>query len=189
MKKRKLLVLDIDGTLTNVDGLDQRVTPSIKPPGEARAGWRVLRALGEKLAAPGFEFVDFTELRTSLASANTPASGTGLAERGNTANDEQGLQRIATSAIYRTDAVLRRAAPLNAHTLTRGARIVLHPDDAASRELTDGGLAKVNDGRGTATVPVTLSARVPRGGAWIETGYDATAPIAGNGAILNVSRA
>ena len=183
------LTPEIDGTLTNVDGVDQRVSPSIKPPGESRAGWRVLRALGEKLAAPGFGFIDFAELRVGLAPADAPASGGSLAERNNTAKGEQGLQRIATSAIYRTDAVLRRAAPLNAHTLTRGARVVLHPDDAATRELTDGGLAKVDDGRGTATVPVTLSARVPRGGAWIETGYDATAPIAGPGAILNVTRA
>ena len=181
------LLPEIDGSLTNALGDTQRVAPAVKPPGEARAGWRVLRALGEKLAVPGFDFVEFAQMQAGLGVPQDVASGQGLAKRDAASGD--GLQRIATTAIYRADAVLRRAAPLNAHTLTRGARIVLHPDDAASRELASGGLAKVDDGRGKATLPVETSARVPRGGAWIETGYDATAPIAGSGAILNVSRA
>ena len=38
-------------------------------------------------------------------------------------------------------------------------------------------MAKVGDGTGSAVLPVAVSARVPRGAAWIEGGYEATAPM------------
>jgi NADH-quinone oxidoreductase subunit G len=65
----------------------------------------------------------------------------------------------------------------------------LHPEDALSLGLSEGAIAKVDDGRGTAALPVRIDARVARGGAWIEAGYPATAPIAPTGAALTVTRA
>src|SRR5581483_1404597 len=52
------LLPEIDGTLVNVDGLLQRVQAGAKAPAEARAGWRVLRALGGLMKLAGFEFDD-----------------------------------------------------------------------------------------------------------------------------------
>ncbi|GAB2492723.1 NADH-quinone oxidoreductase subunit NuoG [Arenimonas alkanexedens] len=167
------LLPEIEATLTNLDGTDQATQPGGKLPGEARAGWRVLRALGGQLGLPGFEFTDLHGLRAGLAPA-APEQGSGLAEMGKA---DAGLERITSTPIYRGDAVLRRAAALNAHPLTQGARIVLHPEEALSRGLSDGGMAKVGDGIGSAVLPVAISARVARGALWIENGYEATAPM------------
>ena len=167
------LLPEIEATLTNVDGLDQATQPGAKLPGDARAGWRVLRALAGTLALPGFDFTDLHGLRASLA-PTAPVAGHGLAAA---TVSEPGLERIASTPIYRGDAVLRRSAALNAHPLTLGARIVLHPEEALSRGLAEGGMAKVGDGTGSAVLPVAVSARVPRGAAWIEGGYEATAPM------------
>jgi NADH-quinone oxidoreductase subunit G len=180
------LLPEIDATLTNIDGRDQRVGAGSKLPGDARPGWRVLRALGAALAAPGFDFVGIDEVRAGAA-AQLPATASGLARR-ETASPA-GLQRIETTAVYRSDAVVRRSAPLNAHPLNRGAAIVLHPEDALARGLAEGGVAKIDDGRGVAALPVRISARVAKGGAWIETGHAATAPIAGTSARLTVEKA
>ena len=79
--------------------------------------------------------------------------------------------------------MLRRAPALNAHPLTMGARVVLHPDDAFARGLADGAMAKVSDGTGTAALPVAISARVAVGAAWIENGYEATAPLSPTAAL------
>ena len=49
---------------------------------------------------------------------------------------------------------------------------------AAARNLAEGAIAKVADGNGTAALPVALSARVARGCAVVERGYDASAPLA-----------
>jgi NADH-quinone oxidoreductase subunit G len=167
------LLPEIEATLTNLDGTDQSTQAGGKLPGEARAGWRVLRALGGNLALDGFEFTDLHGLRAGLA-PKSPVAGTGLAEL---AKSEPGLERITSTPIYRGDAVLRRATALNAHPLTHGARLVLHPEEALSRGLSDGGMAKVGDGVGSAVLPVAVSARVPKGAVWIESDYEATAPM------------
>ncbi|KAA2286191.1 NADH-quinone oxidoreductase subunit NuoG [Arenimonas fontis] len=167
------LLPEIEATLTNLDGNDQSTRAGGRLPGESRAGWRVLRALGGQLGLAGFEFTDLAGLRAGLR-PEAPASGQGLAAPGKA---EPGLERIVTTPIYRGDAVLRRATALNAHPLTRGARIVLHPEEALARGLSEGAMAKIGDGTGSATLPVSVDARVARGAAWIESCYEATAPM------------
>jgi NADH-quinone oxidoreductase subunit G len=73
--------------------------------------------------------------------------------------------------------VLRRAPALNAHPLTHGARAVLHPEEAVGLGLSEGAMAKVGDGTGSAMLPVHLSPRVPKGAIWVESDYSATAPL------------
>jgi NADH-quinone oxidoreductase subunit G len=179
------LLPEIEGSLTNAEGHTQFVAAGAKLPGDARQGWRVLRALGERLAIPGFEFLDLEGLHAQPASV--PASaGRGVAPR---VTPTEGLARIATTAVYRSDAVVRRAAPLNAHALTTGPALTLHPEDALRIGLSEGAIAKVDDGRGVAALPTRISSAVAKGGAWIERGYAASAPIAGTGARLIVSKA
>ena len=48
------LLPEMDATLVNVDGLAQGVAAGAKAPGQARAGWKVLRALGGALRLDGF---------------------------------------------------------------------------------------------------------------------------------------
>jgi NADH-quinone oxidoreductase subunit G len=163
---------EIDATLTNLEGRDQATVAAGKLPGEARAGWRVLRALGAELGAPGFEFTDLDGLRASLAPRTvTPMQGNHQRVEGN------GLEIAASQAIYRSDATVRRAAALQAHPLTLGARVVLHPADAGSAGVHVDGVAKVSNASGTATLPVAVSDKVAQGAVWIESGYGATAPL------------
>jgi NADH-quinone oxidoreductase subunit G len=164
---------EIEATFTNLDGVAQTTSAGSKLPGDARPGWRVLRALAEKLALTSFDFTDLAGLRASLTAA--PATqGSGLAS---VSKGEPDLERIVTTPIYRGDAVLRRASALNAHPLTHGARAVLHPEEANARGLSDGAMAKIGDGAGNAALPVHVSSRVPKGAVWIESDYPATAPL------------
>ena len=173
------LLPEIEATLSNLDGLEQTSAAGGKLPGEARSGWRVLRALIETLALPGFDFTDIAGLRQRVGQGAS-LSGSGLAPKPVAVS---GLERIVSSPIYRGDAVLRRAAALNAHPLTLGARVVLNPADAQLLGLVDDAMAKVADGVGTAALPVTVSVRVPRGAVWIESGYQATAPLSPTAAL------
>jgi NADH-quinone oxidoreductase subunit G len=192
---------EIDATLTNLDGRDQGAVAAGKLPGEARAGWRVLRALGGALGAAGFDFTDLAGLRASQAqAAAVPAGGSAPTPKqawfqadeqetleaahesaqgpaGNATASVEQLEVVVSQAIYRGDAVLRRAAALQAHPLTTGARITMHPQDAGAAGLAAGDVAKVANGTGTATLPVVLSDRVAPGCAWIESGYGATAAL------------
>ena len=170
---------EIEATLTNLDGREQRTVAAGKLPGEARAGWRVLRALGAELEVPGFEFTDIEGLRAAVASAKprVPASvASASANRGNGA--EHGLEVAVSQAIYRSDGVTRRASALQAHPLTVGPRAVVHPDEARRLGLADGAMAKLGNDAGTATLQVAVDDRVAPGCVWIESGYGATAPLA-----------
>jgi NADH-quinone oxidoreductase subunit G len=163
---------EVDATLTNLEGRDQRAVAAGKLPGEARAGWRVLRALGGELGAAGFEFTDFAGLHAGAPMRHVEvAKGTAPPTGGSS------LEVAVSQAIYRTDAVVRRAAALQAHPLTLGARVVLHPQDARAAGLEAGAIAKVGNDVGTATLPIAISDQVAAGCAWIESGYGATAAL------------
>jgi len=163
---------EIDATLTNLDGREQQATAAGKLPGDARAGWRVLRALGGALEAPGFEFTDLAGLRAGLQgrAVSVAASAAPVV-------DGDGFELAVSQAIYRIDGLTRRAAALQSHPLTLGPRIALHPDDAAASNVADGGMAKVSNAVGTATLQVAIDDRVAPGAAWVESGYGATAAL------------
>ncbi|HVT31724.1 MAG TPA: NADH-quinone oxidoreductase subunit NuoG [Rhodanobacteraceae bacterium] len=188
------LVPEIDATLVNVDGTEQRVAPATKLRGDARPGWKVLRALGAALALPGFEFTEISEVRAAIAEARKVAkSGTetkkGMASVAASAStkpaDGRTFERIATTAIYRADSVLRRTPSLQAHPLTRGALAVLNPEDALALGLGHGATARVAG----AALQVELSKRVPRGAVSIEAGYAETATLPPYGAAIDIMKA
>ena len=177
-----------DATLTNLDGIDQRAVAAGKLPGDAREGWKVLRALGGALNLPGFGFTDLAGLRAGLDPrfagatevATMAAGGSRLQSDGMPSPRPQqakGLELAVSQAIYRVDGLVRRASALQAHPLTVGPRITLHPGDAKSLGIADGSMAKVSNAVGTATLQVAISDRVARGAAWIESGYGATAAL------------
>ena len=178
------LLPEIDASLTNALGQMQTVAAAAKLPGQARAGWRVLRVLGAELGLDGFAFDNLDELRATLTPA-APTSGQGRSAR---VEAGSGLQRVATTPIYRSDAVVRRAAPLAAHPLNREPVAALHPEDAQALGLAAGAVVRIDDGRGNATLPVVLSARVARGSVWIERAHVATAPLATAGSSLILVR-
>ncbi|MEG3191660.1 NADH-quinone oxidoreductase subunit NuoG [Lysobacter sp. D1-1-M9] len=166
------LLPEIDATLTNLDGRQQSAVAAGKLYEETRAGWRVLRALGGELAAPGFEFTDFAGLQASLKMREfTPVAGPAANA------DADGLEVVVSTAIYRSDAVVRRAPALQAHPLNLAPRAVVHPADAQALGLDDGAAGKFGTGAGTATLPVVVSDKVARGTVWIESGHGATAPL------------
>jgi len=181
------LLPEIDATLVNVNGTAQRVAPATKLPGDARPGWKVLRAIGAALSLPGFDFTDVSEARAAIvhAAGGAKSHAKGMANVAAKAGAGKSFERIATTAIYRGDSVLRRTPSLQAHPLTKGALAVLHPEDGLALGLGHGANASV----GGMIVPVELSKRVPRGAVWIEAGYAETAMLPPHGAALDITKA
>ncbi len=175
---------EVDGSYTNLDGITQVSAACAKLPGEARPGWKVLRALGSALAIDGFDFTAIEEVRAGMPAATAPAGVSAPAPRKEPAAGR--LARVTTTSIYRADGVLRRSPALQAHPLARPAALVLHPDDAQALGLSAGSSAKVS---GSTVLPVEISARVPQGAAWIEAGHSATAGLPPYGATLDIVKA
>ncbi|MEN1924947.1 NADH-quinone oxidoreductase subunit NuoG [Luteimonas qiangzhengi] len=173
---------EIDATLTNLDGREQQAVAGAKLPGDARAGWRVLRALGGNLELPGFEFTELSGLRAGITAAGVAQRDGSKGADANVAaggdHNGSGFELAISPAIYRSDAVVRRAAALQAHPLTLGPQISINPDDAQRIGVSDDAMVKVSNHAGTATLKVSVSDRVAAGSVWAESGYGATAALA-----------
>jgi NADH-quinone oxidoreductase subunit G len=187
---------EIDGTYVNADGTVQTAAAGAKLPGDARAGWLVLRAMGATLGLPGFDFTELEELRAMMRGALSAKSA--VPQKGSIASNpaqpsavspQPSLVRIATVPIYRSDAVVRRAKSLQDHPLTGSAAIGLNPEDALALGLAHGAQAKVSGGEAEATLPVVITQAVPRGAAWVEATWSETRALPPTGAPLTVTRA
>ncbi|QRP65246.1 NADH-quinone oxidoreductase subunit G [Rhodanobacter sp. FDAARGOS 1247] len=174
------LLPESEATLVNVDGLAQGVAAGAKAPGEARPGWKVLRALGGALQLAGFEFDDLAGLREGIA-GRVVSGRQGLAARATTS----GLSRLATWPIYRMDAVLRRATALNAHPLNRAPAARMNAAEATRQGLAAGDTVRVAE----ASLPLVIDAAVPDGAVWIEAAHDLTATLPPYGASITLSKA
>jgi NADH-quinone oxidoreductase subunit G len=181
---------EIDGTYVNLDGYIQTVAAGSKLPGDARPGWRVLRALGAALGLPGYDAVDIADVRAAIKDRVAQKYATPHSGKVNNvaASTTAGLQRIATVPIYRADSVLRRCASLQTHPLTGSAAIGLNPEDALALGLSQGAQAKVSTGDKSMTLPVIITRAVPRGGAWVEASWSETSALPADGAVLTVAR-
>ncbi|HEX7813721.1 NADH-quinone oxidoreductase subunit NuoG [Dyella sp.] len=174
------LLPEIDATLVNVDGAMQGVSAGAQAPGDVRPGWKVLRALGGLLNAAKFEFDDLAGLRDGIET-HAPAGRNEVAPRA-TFN---GLSRLATWPIYRTDAVLRRAKALGEHPLNRAPAIRLNAAEAARQGLVDGGKANFAG----VVLPVMVDSTLPDGTVWVEAAHNDTATLPPHGAAITLSKA
>ena len=172
------------GSHVNSAGDWQLSGAALLPPGEARPAWKVLRVLGNLLAVAGFDYLTVDEVRQELqqhcdgvvASSEQPwVSGT-------TAAPVTGLQRISDWSIYAVDAMVRRAAPLQATAdATLGRTLWLHPDSAAEAGVADKNEVTLRAAAGErVTLPLRIDARVAPGCALLGSGVSGV-PAAGSG--------
>jgi NADH-quinone oxidoreductase subunit G len=109
---------ETSGTFVNTEGRVQSFSAVVRPLGEARPAWKVLRVLGNLLGLAGFDFSDSREvLREALG--ETPTGSVQAFLCNEVAGVEsvrvpptEGLERVAEVPIYQTDAVVRRAPSL-----------------------------------------------------------------------------
>ena len=109
---------ETSGTFINTEGRVQSFSAVVKPAGETRPAWKVLRVLGNLLGLTGFEHNDSQDvLRDALG--DTPI-GSVQAFLNNEISGviatppqlNEGLERVAEVPIYQTDAVVRRSPSL-----------------------------------------------------------------------------
>ncbi len=101
------------GTFVNTEGRVQSFHGVVKPLGETRPAWKVLRVLGSMMKLPGFSFDTVEEVR-ALALPNDMASHLSNHTRANV--DLSPAQHApVTASIYQLDALVRRAPALQ-HT-------------------------------------------------------------------------
>ena len=98
------------GLFVNTEGRAQSFHGVVKPLGETRPAWKVLRVLGSMLHVPGFDFETIEEVRAKAIPANVQAVLSNACSAQIDVSPAAG--QPATAAIYQLDGLVRRAPSL-----------------------------------------------------------------------------
>jgi NADH-quinone oxidoreductase subunit G len=166
---------ETSGTFINAEGRVQSFHGVVKPAGDARPGWKVLRVLGNQFELSGFDFEtsedvrqealgDVAALASRLSNANAASGAT------SPALPVSGIERVSDVPIYASDSLVRHAASLQ---LTADARAPIASLPAAlwaQLGLKPGARVRISQGAAQAVLPAQLdptlaaaSVRIPAG--------------------------
>lgn len=156
---------ETSGAFISTEGRVQHFNGAVKPLGETRPAWKVLRVLGTLLGIKGFEYDTSDAVRQDALGGSALATGAlsnHLAQpvlKSATVIDT--LTRIGEVPMYQADAVVRRAGSLHA---TRAAALPgasMHSSVMARLGLADGGMVTVRQGDARAVVRAQADDRLP----------------------------
>jgi NADH-quinone oxidoreductase subunit G len=169
------------GAFVNCAGTVQSFAGVVRPRGDARPGWKVLRVLGNLLSVAGFDQESAEQVRAQALPADVAArlsnavSG-GLALPAPSA----GLQRVADVPINFADAIVRRAPSLQATRDAQPPKARMNAATLATLGLAAGDAVRVRQalgaaGQGEALLEAALDAGVADGVVRIATAHASTA--------------
>jgi NADH-quinone oxidoreductase subunit G len=157
---------ETDGTFVNTEGTVQSFEAVVRPLGETRPAWKVLRVLANLLGLAGFEYESAQEVRREALGAVEPTARLDNRLRPQPLDalapgQVAGIQRIAEVPIYAADAIVRRARSLQ---MTREAAAPVAWMNRALAErlaLRAGDRVRVRQGAGEAVVAYGIDERLP----------------------------
>lgn len=145
---------ETSGTFVNMEGRVQSFHGVVKPLGDARPAWKVLRVLGNVLNLTGFEQTTSEEVRDEVLGKGTTFVG-GLDNRLNNLslnvqNATSALQRTADVPIHFADGLARRAPSLQKTFDARQPTARMNAATLVSLGLVAGQKVIVKQGQGRA---------------------------------------
>jgi NADH-quinone oxidoreductase subunit G len=179
---------EVEGTHTSFEGRVTVLNRKVTAPGTSRSDWMVAAELAQRLGADLGVVASAGELWDELVSASPvhgPVTGAMLVDPANAdgvlldldrssytarpstpvpATDAYSLRLVVDRVLYDRGAMLARAG--HAQPLVGESTLLLGPADA-TRLGIDGGRVAVSSAKGSISVPVAVSAAVPRGSALI----------------------
>jgi len=180
------------GTFVNCEGRVQPFNGVVKPLGEARPAWKVLRVLGSLLGAPGFDFDSIEDVRASLPAAADVAaklaSGTAVA-LAKPATVVPGMERVADVPIHFADPLVRRAPSLQQTADAKPPRARMSALTLAQLGVAEGAQVKVRQGGGEAVLTAIADPGVPAGVVRIAAAHPSTCGLEGLSGPIAVERA
>jgi NADH-quinone oxidoreductase subunit G len=182
---------ETSGSFVNAEGRLQSFHGVVKPLGDARPAWKVLRVLGNMLGLKGFDFETTDDVRAE-ALGDTSQLAARLNNRCNApiaATAANGLERIADVPIYAADSLVRRAASLQL-TTDAHAPVVGVPQALWSQlGLADGAQVRVMQGAAQAVLPARLDTTLAATAVRVSAGHAHTAMLGAMFGAISVEKA
>ena len=182
---------ETSGTFINTEGRAQSFKGAVKPLGETRPAWKVLRVLGNLLKVQSFDYDTSEAVRDEVLGGVNVTSKLNNSLQGLTVQPAAavtGLQRVADVPIYATDAIVRRSAPLQATQDAATPCAIMHGDEIKKLGVQAGDQVKVNAVQGSAKLKVVADDRLPKGVVRIAAGHAASAGLGAMFGTITVER-
>jgi len=182
---------ETSGTFVSCEGRSQSFYGVVKPLGDTRPAWKVLRVLGNLLGLENFDFETSEAVRDEvLAKLDISAV---LNNRSNlqpvlSANTTEGLERIADVSIYATDAIVRRAESLQKTADARAPQAWISAQHAQKIGVAAGDMVKVSKA-GSILLNVGIDQSLPENVVRVAAGHVLTSNLDGLFGTITVERA
>ncbi|MBX6963215.1 NADH-quinone oxidoreductase subunit NuoG [Alcaligenes faecalis] len=181
---------ETSGTFVNAEGRVQSFKGAAAPVGDTRPAWKVLRVLGNLFQLDGFDDETSESVRDSVMAAGVESR---LSNQINLAASvlpaASGLERVADVPIYRSDALVRRSAPLQETPASAAPTARMAAATLTQLGLADGDLVKVRSSQGEVSLPAQLDDTVALNSVRVATAFSETAALGSAFGQLTVERA
>ncbi|HEY4805797.1 MAG TPA: molybdopterin-dependent oxidoreductase, partial [Paraburkholderia sp.] len=158
---------ETSGTFVNAEGTVQTFNGVVRPLGDTRPAWKVLRVLGTLLGAKGFEYDTAEEVRRKAIGDGSfegrlSNKASAAVARGSLARAAEGrFERIADVPIYHADQIVRRGEALQLTMAARVANAIGLPAAYFDQlGLKEGEAVRVRQGDLSVTAPATRDANL-----------------------------
>lgn len=154
------------GTFVNAEGTVQSFNGVVRPLGDTRPAWKVLRVLGSLLGLPNFEYETAEEVRLAALGdagvAGRLSNQTSVAPVRVAANAANGgFERLADVPIYHADALVRRAGALHLTAAAKAANTAALPAALFDKlGLKEGDAVRVRQGERAVQLPAVRDANL-----------------------------
>ncbi|WOB10425.1 NADH-quinone oxidoreductase subunit NuoG [Piscinibacter gummiphilus] len=184
---------ETSGSFVNAEGRVQSFHGVVRPLGDTRPAWKVLRVLGNMLGLKGFEFETSEEVKAEalgdLATVAGRLSNKAAVAPADVVKAAAGLERIADVPIYCTDSLVRRATSLQ---LTADAKPPVADIPSAlwlQLGLSEGASVRVSQGQAQAVLPARLDASLASTSVRVPAGHPCTASLGAMFGAITVEKA
>jgi len=183
---------ETSGTYVSTEGRVQSFKGAVKPLGEARPAWKVLRVLGNLLEIDGFDQDTSEAVRDeALKDIDVQAKLNNNISRVevNAKSANSGLQRVSEVPIYATDSVVRRSLPLQSTSDAAAPKTWMNSAELSKLGLQSGDMVKVSQNGGSATLAADVDDGLPAGVLRVAAGHPATSALGEMFGAISVERA
>jgi NADH-quinone oxidoreductase subunit G len=183
------------GTFVNCEGRAQSFNGTVKPLGDARPAWKVLRVLGNLLGLTGFDYETseairdevlgkgVTDLSSKLSNVSTIAATSAAF------GDGGSLERVTDVPIYFADAIARRSEPLQRTADAQAPLAYLPAALADTLGVVAGDTVKVTQGSGSALLVAAIDKGLPANAVRVAAAHPSTAMLGAMFGAIQVEKA